>query len=68
LIYALIAVGYLLIKSGVGFGMALTLTLILIGAAITLLGVGWHPVRNMIIKVLPASRFIPGPYDENFKS
>ena len=68
LIYALIAVGYLLIKSGVSLTLALTLTLILIGAAITLLGVGWHPARNLIIKALPQSRFIPGPYDANFKS
>lgn len=67
LFYALIAVGYLLTKSGVSLSLALTLTLILIGAAIVLLGVGWHPVRNAIIKFLPKSRFIPIPYDPNFK-
>jgi len=67
LIYALIAVGYLLVKSGLGFGMALTLTLILIGAAITLLGVGWHPMRNLMIMRLPQNRFIPPPYDPSYK-
>lgn len=67
LFYALIAVGYLLTKSGMSLSMALTLTLILIGAAIVLLGIGWHPVRNMMIKALPKSRFIPIPYDPNFK-
>ncbi|MEP6342730.1 MAG: hypothetical protein ABJ275_05390 [Maricaulaceae bacterium] len=67
LFYALIAVGYLLTKSGVSLTMALTLTLILIGAAIVLLGIGWHPVRNAIIKAVPKSRFIPIPYDSNFK-
>ena len=67
LFYALIAVGYLLTKSGVSLGLAMTLTLILIGAAIVLLGVGWHPVRNAMIKFLPKSRFIPIPYDPNFK-
>lgn len=67
LFYALIAVGYLLTKSGVSLTMALTLTLILIGAAIVLLGVGWHPVRNVMIKALPKSRFIPIAYDPNFK-
>ena len=67
LFYALIAVGYLLTKSGVGLGAALTLTLILIGAAIVLLGIGWHPARNAMIKCLPKSRFIPIPYDPNFK-
>lgn len=68
LIYALIAVGYLLTKSGMGFSVALTLTLILIGAAIMLLGVGWHPVRNILIKALPKTRFIPAPYDPSLKS
>ena len=68
LIYAVIAVGYLLAKSGLGLSMALTLTLLLIGGAIVLLGVGWHPLRNMIIKLLPKSRFIPIPYDANFKN
>ena len=68
LLYALIALGFLLTKSGLGFGMALTLTLILAGAAITLLGVGWHPVRNLIIARLPKSRFIPVPYDPHFKA
>ena len=67
LFYALVAVGYLLTKSGVGLGAALTLTLILIGVAIVLLGIGWHPVRNAMIKFLPKSRFIPIPYDPNFK-
>jgi MFS family permease len=67
LIYAVIAVGYLFAKSGMGLSMALTLTLLLVGAAIVLLGVGWHPLRNRIIKALPKSRFIPIPYDPSFK-
>ena len=68
LLYALVALGFLLSKAGLGFGMALTLTLILAGAAITLLGVGWHPARNMITARLPNSRFIAPPYDPDFKA
>ena len=68
LLYALVALGFLLTKSGLGLGMALTLTLILAGAAITLLGVGWHPARNVITARLPNSRFIPPPYDPDFKA
>jgi len=66
LIYAVIAVGYLFAKSGIGLSLALTLTLLLIGGAIVILGVGWHPLRNVLIKALPKSRFIPIPYDPNF--
>ena len=68
LLYALIAVGYLLFKIGINGTMALTLTLILIGAAITLLGVGWHPVRNIMIRALPQNRYIPAPYDPSLKT
>lgn len=68
LIYAIIAVAYLLSKSGMKLGMALTLTLVLVGGAIVLLGVVWHPLRNVMIKALPKSRFIPIAYDPNFRA
>lgn len=62
LVYAVIAIGFLFSKSGMGLSMALTLTLLLIGGAIIILGVGWHPFRNLIIKALPKTRFIPIAY------
>jgi len=68
LTYALLAVGYLMIKIGMNGSLAFTMTLIVIGATITLLGVGWHPVRNMMIKALPRNHFIPPPFDPNYKS
>jgi len=68
LIYAVIAVGYLLAKSGLDLGLAVTLTLVLVGGAVVLLGVGWHPLRNIMIKALPKSRFIPAAYDPNFRA
>lgn len=68
LVYAVIAIGFLFSKSGMGLSMALTLTLLLIGGAIIILGVGWHPFRNIIIKALPKSRFIPIAYQAESKT
>ena len=59
LLYAIASVLYLVAKAGLSGNMALMMTLAIIGSAIILLGVGWDPIRNRLIKILPKSPFIP---------
>lgn len=61
--YAGVAVGFLVSQTSLSLGTALSVTLILLGAAIVLLGVAWHPVRNQLIRVLPNWRIFPPPYE-----
>lgn len=61
--YAGVAVGFLVSQTSLSLGTALSVTLILLGAAIVLLGVAWHPVRNQLIRVLPKWRVFPPPYE-----
>lgn len=65
--YAAFAIVFLFSGSGVGLGMSLAAALLLLGAAIVLLGAAWHPVRNKLIAVLPKWRIFPPPFQENFK-
>ncbi|MEM7730950.1 MAG: hypothetical protein AAF311_17110, partial [Pseudomonadota bacterium] len=61
--YAGVAVGFLIAQTSLGIGTTLSTTLIVLGAAIVLLGVAWHPVRNQLIRVLPKWRIFPPPYE-----
>lgn len=60
--YAGIAIAFLVQQTDVNLGSALSITLVLLGAAVVLLGVAWHPVRNGLIRVLPKWRVFPAPY------
>ena len=57
--YAGFALVYLAQGAGMEIGTALIAALILLGAGIVLLGVAWHPARNLLIWVLPRWRIFP---------
>jgi hypothetical protein len=61
--YAGLAVAFLVKQTDVNLGSTVSITLILLGAAIVLLGVAWHPVRNQLIRILPQWRVFPPPYE-----
>lgn len=61
--YAGVAIGFLVKQTELNIGTTISLTLILLGAAIVLLGVAWHPVRNQLIRVLPNWPIFPPPYE-----
>jgi hypothetical protein len=61
--YAGLAIGFLVKQTDINFGTTISVTLILLGAAIVLLGVAWHPVRNQLIRALPQWRVFPPPYE-----
>jgi len=60
--YAGLAIGFLIQQTDADIGSTLAITLVILGAAIVLLGVAWHPVRNQLIRVLPQWRVFPPPY------
>ena len=62
--YTALAIGWLVRETRLDWGTTLSLTLILLGASIVLLGVAWHPLRNQLIRVLPKWRVFPPPYEE----
>lgn len=62
LAYAAAAIAFLVRQTGMELGSVLSLTLVLLGAAIVLLGVAWHPLRNQLIRILPRWRVFPPPY------
>lgn len=63
LAYAGAAIAFLVQQAGLDFGRTASLTLILLGASIVLLGVAWHPARNQLIRILPKWRIFPPPYE-----
>lgn len=62
--YVALAIGWLVRDTNLKWGTTVSLTLILLGASIVLLGVAWHPLRNQLIRVLPKWRIFPPPYEE----
>lgn len=60
--YAGLAIAFLIKQTDVNLSSTLSITLIVLGAAIVLLGVAWHPVRNQLIRFLPKWRAFPPPY------
>lgn len=62
LAYAAAAIAFLMRGTGLEFGTVLSVTLVILGAAIVLLGVAWHPARNLLLRVLPDWRAFPPPY------
>jgi len=65
--YAFLALGYLFNQTGIGLGTTLTLSLLVLGAAIVLLGVAWHGSRNLVLKILPNSPIFPPPFIQDYK-
>ena len=61
--YAGIAIGFLVKQTNLNIGTTISLSLILLGTAVVLLGVAWHPVRNQLIRILPKWRIFPPPYE-----
>ena len=61
--YCGIAIAFLVKQTELSIGSTLAITLVLLGAAIVLLGVAWHPVRNQLIRILPDWRVFPPPYE-----
>jgi hypothetical protein len=61
--YTGLAIGFLVRDAQLTFGTTVALTLLLLGAAIVMLGVAWHPMRNQLIRVLPRWRVFPPPYE-----
>lgn len=53
LIYAIIALIYLLAKSGLGVSGTITGVLLITGIAIVLLGIGWSRARIILLNILP---------------
>lgn len=60
--YTGLAIAFLVQQTEVNLGSTLSITLVLLGSAVVLLGVAWHPVRNQLIRVLPQWRVFPPPY------
>lgn len=60
--YAGLAIAFLVKQTDANVSSTLAITLVVLGAAIVLLGVAWHPVRNQLIRVLPQWRVFPPPY------
>lgn len=70
IIYAIIALLFLFGKSGLGISSTLVTVMIIVGAAIVLLGAGWHSARRALLKILPRGEvwskiFPPESYERN---
>lgn len=57
--YGIFSLGYILNQTNLKTSTQIAATLIITGAAIVLLGVGWHPLRNQLIKILPKWKIFP---------
>lgn len=55
--YLAFAIAYVLQGLGHGFSMTMMLTLLVVGAFVLVLGVGWRPLRRVVVGTLPG--FIP---------
>lgn len=53
LLYAGIAIGFLVRDTGLSATAIMAISLIVLGAGIVFLGVGWHGARRVLLKVLP---------------
>ncbi len=65
--YAAFAIGYLFDGTGMNLGTVVSITLLLLGAAIIFLGAGWHSARNGLLKVLPKWAVFPPAFDPGYK-
>ena len=66
--YAGFAMAFLMKDTGMGPGRIIAITLLILGAAIILLGAGWHTARNALIKVLPPLAIFPPPFDPDYRA
>lgn len=64
--YAGIAIGFLMKDSGMSMTYVVTLTLIILGATVTFLGVGWHQGRDLLLRILPNWKIFPPAFDPDF--
>ena len=53
LLYAGIAIGFLVRDTGLNATAIISISLIVLGAGIVFLGVGWHGARRALLKILP---------------
>jgi hypothetical protein len=67
LFYAAAAIAFLVRGTGLELGQVLSLTLVLLGLSIVVLGVAWHPLRNQLVRVLPGWRVFPPPYEPHYE-
>ncbi len=58
LLYALISAGFLISKVGLSGAWTAALTLLLMGAAMVLLGGGWHSLRRVVVAPFPKTGLI----------
>ncbi|MEM9600119.1 MAG: hypothetical protein AAF926_03775 [Pseudomonadota bacterium] len=61
--YTGLSIAFLVRETQLNLGTTIAVTLMLLGGAIVLLGVAWHPVRNQLIRILPSWRIFPPPYE-----
>jgi len=57
--YAGAAIAYFVFKADLSGGVALAITLMLLGAAVVFLGAGWDKARGVLIKILPNWKIFP---------
>ncbi|MEQ1930351.1 MAG: hypothetical protein ABL957_07435 [Parvularculaceae bacterium] len=58
LLYALIAAGYLISKTGLSGAWTIAVTLLSLGGAMVLLGGGWHAIRRIVVAPFPKRGFL----------
>lgn len=59
LLYAGGAIWYFVTKTGLPWGQGIAITMIILGAAVVFLGVGWDPARRALTKILPKLKIFP---------
>ena len=57
--YAGLGIGYLVSQTNISWGMAISVTLMILGAAVVFLGAGWNPARKFILALLPSAKIFP---------
>lgn len=58
LLYALVAAGFLISRTGLSGGWTAAVTLLALGGAMVLLGGGWHALRRVLVAPFPKSGVI----------
>lgn len=73
LLYALIAAGFLISKTGLSEAWTVAVTLLVLGGAMVLLGGGWHAIRRVVVAPFPKRGLIariipPEPSKEDLRA
>jgi len=61
LIYALTVASYFLGKMSLDPSIVLSASLLIVGGTVVFLGVGWHPARKILLRLLPNWKIFPKP-------